>query len=81
MTREDMVALVREVVGTILPGVPPDEIRGNRHLKELGADSVDRVEIIAALIDRLGLAEPMSRFADLPDIDALADFLLRAEAG
>ncbi len=74
--RERMDALVREVIGQILPGLPQDAISGDKHLKDLGADSVDRVEIILGLADRLGLDEPMARFAELPDIDALVGFLL-----
>lgn len=71
----DTRALVHDVLQTILPGVDPAELRGDRHLADLGADSVDRVEIILTLIDRLGLDEPMSSFGALPDLDALVDFL------
>lgn len=75
--RDRMTAVVREVVGRILPDVPPEKVTGEKHLKDLGADSVDRVEIILGIMDRLGLDEPMSGFSDLPDIDALVDFMLR----
>jgi len=74
-TRADVAGAVREAIGQILPGVPPGEVTGDRHLRDLGADSVDRVEIILGAQDRLGLAEPLSTFADLRDIDALVDVL------
>ncbi|WP_059006298.1 phosphopantetheine-binding protein [Streptomyces specialis] len=77
--REELAALVRDTVRAILPTVPAASVTGDKHLKELGADSVDRVEIILTLIERLGIAEPMARFAELPDIDALVDFLAGAE--
>ncbi|MFE1950789.1 MULTISPECIES: acyl carrier protein [Streptomyces] len=73
--RAHTAELVKEVVTEILPGVDRDLIGGSRHLKDLGADSVDRVEIIAALLDRTGVDAPMSAFSDLPDIDSLVDFL------
>ncbi|MGW0551022.1 acyl carrier protein [Streptomyces sp. Wb2n-11] len=76
--RERMAEVVREVVGQILPDVAPHDITGDRHLKDLGADSVDRVEIILGIMDRLGLEESMSSFGELPDIDALIDFLAAA---
>jgi polyketide biosynthesis acyl carrier protein len=75
--RAHMTALVQETVAQILPGVPRAQITGDKHLRELGADSVDRVEIILSLIDRLRLDEPMSNFSDLPDLDALVDFLVQ----
>jgi polyketide biosynthesis acyl carrier protein len=70
-----VAALVRDVIGTILPGVPVSAMTERRHLRELGADSVDRVEIILSILDRLGLDEPMSSFSGLPNLGALVDFL------
>ncbi len=77
--RDRIWTVVYEVLGTILPGVPRDEISADKHLKDLGADSVDRVEIIMLLVDRLRLDEPMSSFSELPDLRALVDFLVEAE--
>ncbi|MFC8870535.1 phosphopantetheine-binding protein [Streptomyces sp. NPDC057148] len=75
--RADTTRIVHDTITAILPGVPREEIRGDRHLKDLGADSVDRVEILLSLVERLGVTEPLSRFSDVPDVDALID-LLRA---
>lgn len=77
--RDRIWRLVYDVLATILPGVPPEEISERKHLKDLGADSVDRVEIIMLLIDRLRIDEPMASFSDLPDLRALVDFLVEAE--
>ena len=77
----DLGAVVTDVVTTILPGLRRAEVTGDKHLKDLGADSVDRVEIIALLLDRLGLDEPMSAFSELPDLAALVGFLRLAVAG
>jgi polyketide biosynthesis acyl carrier protein len=74
--RTEVAALVRDVVGSILPALPAAEIAEDRHLKELGADSVDRVEIILTVLDRLGVDEPMSSFSSLPNLGALVDFLV-----
>ncbi|GGR02944.1 MULTISPECIES: acyl carrier protein [Kitasatospora] len=71
--------LVREVVRSILPGVSEELIGGKRHLKDLGADSVDRVEIIGLLIERTGISTPMSEFSDVPDIEAMVDLLCREQ--
>ena len=55
---------------------PSTRYREDKHLRDLGADSVDRVEIIMLLLERLRPDEPMSSFSAIPDIDALIDFLL-----
>lgn len=73
--RSHIAALVRDTITRVLPSIPESAIRGDRHLRDLGADSVDRVEIILTLLDRLQINEPMSSFSRLPDVDALVTFL------
>jgi len=79
-SRTAIARAVVEAVTEILPAVPAAEVTGHRHLKELGADSVDRVEIILMLLDRLGVELPLSSFADLPNLDSVID-LLHEEGG
>lgn len=73
---------VHDVIATIMPALPRAQIDDTRHLKDLGADSVDRVEIIMLLRERLGLSAPMSLFGDVPHIGGLVALLarLRGEA-
>ncbi|MEO6084811.1 MAG: phosphopantetheine-binding protein [Umezawaea sp.] len=71
----DVHEAINSAIGEILPTVEPGDITGDKHLRDLGADSVDRVEIILGVLDRLGLREPLASFSDLPDIAALAGFL------
>lgn len=72
--------VVHEVITEILPSVVAEQISGRQHLRDLGADSVDRVEIILGIRERLGVTEPLARFGDLPDIDHLVAFLCEAGA-
>jgi polyketide biosynthesis acyl carrier protein len=75
VTRDEIEGIVHEAITGILPSVEPARIAATAHLQELGADSVDRVEIIISVLDRLGLDHPMSAFSDIPDIGELVDFL------
>ncbi|TVT86072.1 phosphopantetheine-binding protein [Pseudomonas sp. H3(2019)] len=78
MNRTDIANAVKDVIVSILPSVRTDEIRGDRHIRDLGADSVDRVEIIATLLQKLKLKLPLADFSALKDIDALIDYLCAA---
>jgi polyketide biosynthesis acyl carrier protein len=69
---------VAAAVTEILPDVSAEDIAVDRSLADLGADSVDRVEILSLLTHRLGRPEPISNFAGLPDIGALIDHLSEA---
>ena len=75
MSRQQIESAVRETITTVLPSIRAEEIMAGQHLKDLGADSVDRVEIIMLLLERLRLKEPMASFGQIPTIDALVTFL------
>ncbi|MEM7157014.1 MAG: phosphopantetheine-binding protein [Myxococcota bacterium] len=80
MTRRDVIAALHEAVALVLPHVGAEEIRMDRNLEQLGADSVDRIEILVGMTQRLGVQRPLSSFATVPDIGALIDMLV-SEAG
>ncbi|MET7878906.1 phosphopantetheine-binding protein [Micromonospora profundi] len=71
--------VLMEVVEEVLPFVNLQDVTDDRSLRDLGADSLDRVEIISAMRDRLGNEQALSSFADLPDIAALIEFLDRTK--
>jgi polyketide biosynthesis acyl carrier protein len=77
-TKETIEQIVRETISSILPTLPAEAISGNKSLKDHGADSVDRVEIILSVMNRLGIDEPMSNFSNIPNIDELVDYLCKA---
>jgi polyketide biosynthesis acyl carrier protein len=74
-TRAEVFDVVTDAVVEILPAVDRAAVRPELHLKDLGADSVDRVEIIVTVLEELGIGEPLSSFADLPDIEAMVELL------
>ncbi|MBW4720359.1 acyl carrier protein [Saccharothrix obliqua] len=75
MTGAAVRRVLHEVIGEILPTVDVDRIDGGRHLRDLGADSIERVEIIMAVCARLRVTEPLASFGDIRDIDHLVAFL------
>jgi polyketide biosynthesis acyl carrier protein len=77
--RENIERLVREVIASILPHVPAESVSGDKSLKDHGADSVDRVEIIVSIMNRLGIDEPMSNFNNIPNINELVNYLWKAQ--
>lgn len=75
MNREKTRLLVHDVIFSILPALREKGIDESRHLKELGADSVDRVEIIMSLLQQFNLQSPMSAFSDVANVAGLIDLL------
>jgi polyketide biosynthesis acyl carrier protein len=68
------LAAVRELVHSVLPFVAPEDMHEHLSLRDLGADSVDRVEIISAVRSRFGVTAPLAAFADIPDLRGLVQF-------
>ncbi|WP_116041225.1 phosphopantetheine-binding protein [Amycolatopsis palatopharyngis] len=71
----DVEDAIRRVIVDIMPDLPAAEITRDKSLRDLGADSVDRVEIISLLLHRLQRSDPISVFATIPDIGALVEYL------
>ncbi|WGF87503.1 SDR family NAD(P)-dependent oxidoreductase [Marinivivus vitaminiproducens] len=71
---EDVViGLVRD----ILPDVPAEAVTVDRSMSELGATSIDRVEVATLAMETLGLAVPNRELAEVGTIDQLIDVLHR----
>ncbi len=76
MTNRDQVELaLKATIAEILPELPAVDILLSKSLRDLGADSVDRVEIITLLTHRLGSVEPISKFSEMSNLEELISFL------
>lgn len=79
MTRMELARLLREEIIAVLPHLEHGYIRDDQSLKDVGADSVERIEIILALKRRLFVDAPLAEFSTIPDIAALTEFLEKAK--
>jgi thioesterase domain-containing protein/acyl carrier protein len=75
--RNQVAAVVLEKVRSGLADVPPEEIVPERSMTDLGATSLDRVEVTLAAMEALGLDIPPRDLVGLANIDALIDVLHR----
>jgi acyl carrier protein len=73
---ENLAAQVREIVGSVL-GILPDKARGDVALvADLGATSLDFVELVMAIEDRFGVEisdTEADRLITVDDVVALVD--------
>jgi polyketide biosynthesis acyl carrier protein len=60
-----------------LPDVVADEVTSDKNLTDLGANSVDRVEVVIYSLEELRLKVPPSELQGLRNIGALVDLLHR----
>jgi polyketide biosynthesis acyl carrier protein len=77
VTRSAVRATLLAVIGEILPWRDTGDVADDDSLGDLGADSVERAEIISLLLYRLESGEPASEFAALATVGALVDRLAK----
>jgi acyl carrier protein len=76
LTRDDVLTQLREVGAEIL-GVEPDAITETARFKEdLEADSLDLVEVVMALEERLEIAIPEEDLEDVATVGQAIDVVL-----
>lgn len=75
MNRESIFAVVKANVLKILPEINPDLITPNTSLTDLGANSVDRVEVTMYSMEALNLKIPRVELHGVQNLEGLVDVL------
>ncbi|MCX7747900.1 MAG: acyl carrier protein [Clostridia bacterium] len=73
MNKEDIFKTIIESVCEILPELKEHSFKPDDRLAELGANSVDRAEIVALTMENLSLQVPMVELAKAKNIGQLAE--------
>ena len=75
MSKEHVFKVVKNIISEVLPDVQSDLISIEKNLKELGANSIDRMEVVTLSMEELGLKIPLMSFAQVSNIEGLVDVL------
>ena len=80
MTREQIFAVVRANIVTIVEGVPPDAVSEDVSMRDLGADSLQIVEVVSRSMKELRLKVPRTELSRASNLGDLLDLFERAAA-
>lgn len=75
MSKEHVYGVVKNVIIEVLPDVKPEMITIEKALKDLGANSIDRMEVVTMSMEELGLKLPLMSFAQINNIEGLVNVL------
>ncbi len=78
MDREAILNAVRESVTIVLPSVDPSQVQPDVQLVNLGANSMDRMEIVTMTIEALGIQVPLLKLAGTKNVGELVDRILES---
>lgn len=76
MTQEKVFEVVKASISEILFDLDLSLLQPQHSLKELGANSIDRMEITVRAMEMLGLKIPLVEFGKASNIQELVDILL-----
>jgi polyketide biosynthesis acyl carrier protein len=75
MTKEQIFKIIKESVIEVLPDINDEDIKIEGSLKELGANSIDRLDITVMCMEALQIKVPMMEFGRVKNIQGLVDLL------
>jgi acyl carrier protein len=78
MTREHVLSVVKKHLMDAVDGLEDAQVDPARSMKDLGANSLDIVEVVSRSMRELKVKVPRSELSKLTNIDGLVDTLLAA---
>lgn len=78
LTKDDVFEALKQIVLSILPDCPEDHIQYDQSLVNLGANSMDRADIIVDTMRQLHLKIDLMSFAQAKNIGGIVDVLYGA---
>jgi polyketide biosynthesis acyl carrier protein len=74
---DPVMEAIRRSVLEVLPELTPNQVTEEVSLTDLGANSIDRTDVVTMTMDALGVSVPVGEFGDVRDIGSLARLLRR----
>jgi polyketide biosynthesis acyl carrier protein len=75
--KEKIFAVIKANTLKVLPDVRPDDVTIDGNLSDLGANSIDRVEVVMYSLQELRLKIPAPELHGLKNLRAVVDLLYR----
>jgi polyketide biosynthesis acyl carrier protein len=76
MNKQDLVEIIGRCTREVLPGLDSHVFRESDRLVQLGANSIDRAEIVMMVQETLNLSVPRVELFGPTNVGELADLLL-----
>ena len=77
MDRESVFQVVKKNVLEIIPDLEPSVVTIDKSLKQLGANSLDRVDVASMTMDDLNISMSMMELADVGNLADLVDIFVK----
>lgn len=75
MTKEEIFDVLKEKLVDVLPELDKDSIQMTDSMKQLGANSMDRFDVLADTMDEIGIKMPLVKFGTLKCIGEIVEVM------
>lgn len=75
MSKAHVFEVVKNIIIEVLPDVDPTQISIEKQLKDIGANSIDRMEIVTMSMQELDIKIPLMSFAGVNNIEGMVNVL------
>jgi polyketide biosynthesis acyl carrier protein len=73
MTKEKVIEVIKKNIAENLDDISADSIDPNKSMADLGANSLDIIEVVSCTMRELNIKIPRSELSGITTIDELAD--------
>jgi polyketide biosynthesis acyl carrier protein len=73
-TKEEIFGIIKRNLLEIIPDLSSDKVDPSQSMKDLGANSVDRADVVIQTKEELGLKFPLHELGAVENIQGLVDF-------
>lgn len=80
MSRDEMFAIVKGNIREIVEGAKDVEIREDQSMRELGADSLEIVEVVSRSMKQLRIKVPRTQLSGATNLKDLLDLFEKSSA-
>ena len=75
MSKEEILDIIKNKIVDLLPEIEKKNILDKDSMKDLGANSMDRFDILADTMSEIGIRVPFVEFGNLNNIGEVAELL------
>lgn len=81
MNRDEILAVVKKHLIDVVGDLEEHQIDASKSMKDLGANSLDIVEVVSCAMRELKVKVPRTELSKLTNIDGLVDLLFETASG
>lgn len=79
MNKEEVFNIIKEAIGYVIPEIDVNKVTLDDSLKAIGANSIDRAEILSIILEDSNVHIPMISFNEAKNINDIAEIIINAK--